>query len=82
MEESKQSVFQKIGDFIKNVGQLLADVIKGISETITTVLSTLPNLLSGLVEFVYAGLPDELKALVTLGLTAVVLVSVIKILRK
>lgn len=71
-----------IGDFIKNVGELLADVIKGISETITTVMEDVPTILSTIVNFVYGGLPDELKALVTLGLTCVVLVSVIKILRK
>lgn len=71
-----------IGNFIKNVGELIADVVRGISETITTIMSTIPNLLSSIVEFVYGGLPEELKALVTLGITAVVLVSVIKILRK
>lgn len=71
-----------IGNFIKNVGQLIADVVTGISETITTVMANIPNLLSTIVEFVYGGLPDELKALVTLGITSVVLVSVIKILRK
>lgn len=71
-----------IGNFIKNVGQLIADVVRGISETITTVMENIPNLLSTIVEFVYGGLPDELKALVTLGITSVVLVSVIKILRR
>lgn len=71
-----------IGDFIKNVGQLLADAISGITEAIQAILETIPNILSSLVEFVYGGLPEELKALVTLGIIAVVFVSVIKILRR
>lgn len=71
-----------IGDFIKNVGQLIADVIKGLTETITTVLADIPNIISSLVEFVYGGLPDELKAIVTLGITTVIFVGVIKMMRK
>ena len=71
-----------IGDFIKNVGELIADVVKGITETITTILADIPNIISVLVEFVYGGLPDELKAIVTLGITTVIFVGVIKMMRK
>lgn len=71
-----------IGEFIKNVGSLIADVIKGITETITTILADIPNIISVLVEFVYGGLPDELKAIVTLGITTVIFVGVIKMMRK
>lgn len=71
-----------IGEFIKNVGSLIADVINGITETITTILADIPNIISVLVEFVYGGLPDELKAIVTLGITTVIFVGVIKMMRK
>lgn len=70
-----------LGNLIKNLGSALVDLIDGISETISSILSGLTNIFTGIIEFTFAGLPEDIRALLLLGLSVGLIVSVVKILR-
>lgn len=70
-----------LGDLIKNLGNALVDLITGISETISSVLSGLTNIFTGIIEFTFSGLPEDIRGLLLLGLSVGLIVSVVKILR-
>lgn len=71
-----------LGELIKNVGNFLKEILEGITEAITAILEDIPQIIAPLIEFVFGGLPAELKALVTLGITCVILIGVIKALKR
>lgn len=75
------SVGKTLGNLIKGLGELISNLLEGIVETVTTVLSSLPNILTPLIEFVFGGLPEELQAMITLGITCVIMVAVIKAIK-
>lgn len=73
---------QVIGNFIKSAGEMIVEVIQGISEAVTGILETIPNIFTPLIEFVFGGLPEEVQHLITLGITCILLVGVIQMIRK
>lgn len=73
---------QVIGNFIKSAGEMIVEVIQGISEAVTGILETIPNIFTPLIEFVFGGLPEEVQHLITLGMTCILLVGVIQMIRK
>lgn len=71
-----------IGNLIKGIGEALVGIFEGVAEAVTTIMESIPNILSPLMEFVFGGLPDEIKALMTLGITCVIFVGVIKAIKR
>ena len=83
---------QAIGNLISGIGSFLTGIVEGLvsavtsllsklSELITGTLESLTNIFSGLISFVYAGLPEEVQGLLLLCLTMALLVTVIQLIR-
>lgn len=70
-----------LGNLIKNLGNVLAELIEGISETITTLFESIPTVFSTFLQGVVGWLPPELLALLTLSISAMVIVGLIKMFR-
>ena len=71
-----------IGDLISGIGQALVGILEGITSAVQVVVEGIPNVLEPLLSFVFGGLPEEIKALMTLGISAVLLIAVVKAIRK
>ena len=71
-----------IGGLISGIGEALTGILEGIIDAITSIIELVPNILSPLIEYVFGGLPEEIRALLVLGITAVIFVGIIKAIRK
>lgn len=75
----------QIGDFlgslIKNIGNVLADIVTGIGSVIGSLLQGIPTVFNDFLGGVLGWLPPELKALITLSISAMIIVGLIKLLR-
>lgn len=71
-----------IANLIKNVGEMIVNAFQGVIEAVTTILNGIPNILTPIIEFVFGGLPDELQALISLGITCIIFVGIIKVIKR
>lgn len=71
-----------IAALIKNVGEMIVNALQGVVEAVTTILSGIPNILSPIIEFVFGGLPDKVQDLVILGISCIIFVGIIKVLKR
>lgn len=71
-----------IASLVKNVGEMIVNALEGVVEAVTTILRSIPNILSPIIEFVFGGLPEEVQALITLGITCIIFVGIIKVLKR
>lgn len=71
-----------LGDLIKGIGEALVGILEGITSAVQVVVEGIPNVLAPLIGFVFEGLPEEITALMTLGITAVLLIAIVKAIRK
>lgn len=70
-----------IGGLISALGNIVAGIIDAISELITSVTEGIPNVFGQLMEWLFPFLPDYLTSLLSLTIMAVVIVSLVKLLR-
>lgn len=70
-----------IGGLISALGNIVAGIIDAISELITSVTEGIPNVFGQLMEWLFPFLPDYLISLLSLTIMAVVIVSLVKLLR-
>ena len=75
----------QIGDFlgslIKNIGNVLADIVTGIGSVVSSLLKVIPTVFNDFLGGVLGWLPPELRALVTLSISAMIIVGLIKLFR-
>lgn len=72
---------QVLGNLIKNLGNVLAELVEGLAETVNSLFASIPQVFSAFMEGVFGWLPSELLALITLGISAMILVGIIKIFK-
>lgn len=72
---------QALGSLIKNLGNVLAELVQGISEVISSLLEAIPNVFNEFLGGVLGWLPPELRALITLAISAMVIVGLIKMFK-
>lgn len=70
-----------IGNFVKNIGQVLADIVTGLGEVVSSLLESIPTIFGDFLGALIGWLPAELRALITLSITAMILVGLIKLFR-
>lgn len=70
-----------IGDLIKNIGQVLADIVEGIASVVSDLLESIPTVFGDFMGALIGWLPQELQALITLSITAMIIVGLIKLFR-
>ena len=75
------SIAKYLADLIKNVGSALAELIGALTSIITDITENIPNLFSGIIEIVFSGLPDEIRAVIMLGITLMVTYGIFKMIR-
>lgn len=75
------SIAKYLADLIKNVGSALAELIGALTSIITNITGNIPNLFSGIIEIVFSGLPDEIRAVILLGITLMVTYGIFKMIR-
>lgn len=83
-----KALLKAIGDFLKKIGELIATVLTGIISILTSVLDAIASIttsFSAITDFlgaVFGFLPSELVAVITLGVTLGILISLIKMFGK
>lgn len=75
------SIGEVIGGLISALGNVIAGIIDAISQLITSITEGLPNVFGQLMEWLFPFLPDYLISLLSLTIMAVVIVSLVKLLR-
>lgn len=83
-----KALLKAIGDFLKKIGELIATVLTGIISILTSVLDAIASIttsFSAITDFlgaVFGFLPSDLVAVITLGVTLGILISLIKMFGK
>ena len=72
---------QVIGNLIKNLGNILAELVEGISTVVSSLLESIPTVFNDFLGGILGWLPPELRALLTLAISAMVIVGLIKMFR-
>lgn len=72
---------QVLGNLIKNVGNALVDLVEGIAEIIASIFEAIPNVFNDFMTGVFGWLPAELRALIVLAISAMLIVGIIKLIR-
>lgn len=70
-----------IGELIKNIGQVLADILEGIVSVVSSLVESIPTVFGEFMGALIGWLPPELQALITLSITAMIIVGLIKLFR-
>lgn len=70
-----------LSGLISNLGNMLTSLIESIVTIINDVVGKIPTVFNGLLEIVYGGLPEEIRALIVLGITTMVIYGIIKVIR-
>lgn len=70
-----------LGGLIKNLGNMLTSLIDSIVTIINDVIGKIPQVFNGLLEVVFGGLPEDMKAIIILGVTVMVVYGIIKVIR-
>ena len=72
---------QSLASLVKNLGKALTELLDALISIIDDILVKIPNVLSGLLEIVFGGLPDEIKAVILMGIVLMVTFGIIKVIR-
>lgn len=70
-----------LGGLIKNLGNMLTSLIDSIISIINDVIGKIPDVFSNLLGIVFGGLPEDLRAIIILGVTVMVIYGIIKVIR-
>ena len=70
-----------IGNLIKNLGNILAELVEGISTVVSSLLESIPTVFNDFLGSILGWLPPELRALLTLAISAMVIVGLIKMFK-
>lgn len=70
-----------LGNLIKNLGKALTELIQGISEVITGLVESIPIVFSDFLGAVIGWMPTELRALLSLFISAMVIVGLVKLFK-
>ena len=70
-----------LASLIKNLGSMLTSLIESLITIVNDLVGKIPNLLSGLLGIVFSGLPEELRAIIVLGVTCMVIFGIIKLIK-
>lgn len=70
-----------LGNLIKNLGNVLSELVEGIASTITALFESIPTVFGDFLGALLGWLPAELRALITLSISAIVIVGLIKLFR-
>ena len=75
------NIGEVLGNLISNLGQVLADLISGVVEAVSSVLEAIPNVFTPLISYIFGWLPESVQALVVLGITAMLIIGIVKMIR-
>lgn len=70
-----------LGNLIKNLGKAITDIIEGISEVITGLMESIPVVFNDFLGALIGWLPPELRLLISLTISAMVLVGLIHLFK-
>lgn len=70
-----------LGGLIKNLGNMLTSLIDSIITIINDVVGKIPDIFTGLLNLVFGGLPEDIRAIIILGITVMVVYGIIKVIR-
>lgn len=70
-----------LGNLIKNLGDTLAELIEGIAEVVSTLFESIPTVFGDFLGALLGWLPEELRALIMLGISAMIIVGLIKMFK-
>lgn len=70
-----------LGNLIKNIGNVLADIVEGIASIVSNLLESIPTVFGDFMGALIGWLPEELRALIMLSITAMIIVGLIKLFR-
>lgn len=70
-----------LGGLIKNLGNMLTSLIDSIVTIINDVIGKIPQVFNGLLEVVFGGLPEDMRGIIILGITVMVVYGIIKVIR-
>ena len=70
-----------LGNLIKNLGNVLTELISGIADIISGLFEAIPAVFGDFMGGLLGWLPEELRALIILGISAMIIVGIIKIIR-
>lgn len=70
-----------LGNLIKNLGNVLTELISGVAEIITGLFEAIPTIFGDFLGALLGWLPEEIRALIILGITAMIIVGIIKVIR-
>ena len=72
---------QVLGNLIKNLGKVLTDLISSISEIISDLFEVIPTVFGDFLSGLFGWLPEDLRALIILGISAMIIVGLVKLIR-
>ena len=72
---------QVLGNLIKNLGKVLTDLISSISEIVSDLFEVIPTVFGDFLSGLFGWLPEDLRALIILGISAMVIVGLVKLIR-
>ena len=75
------NIGEVLGNLISNLSQTLAELISGVVEAISSVLEAIPNVFTPLISYIFGWLPESVQALVVLGITAMIIIGIVKMIR-
>lgn len=70
-----------LGNLIKNLGNVLTELVSGIAEIISGLFEAIPTVFGDFMGGLLGWMPEELRALIILGISAMIIVGIIKIIR-
>lgn len=70
-----------LGNLIKNLGNVLAELVESIASVISNLFESIPTIFNDFLGGVIGWLPPELRALITLSISAMVIVGLIKMFK-
>lgn len=70
-----------LGSLIKNLGNVLADLVAGIGSIISSLIESIPTVFSDFLGALIGWLPSELQALISLSITAMIIIGLIKLFK-
>lgn len=70
-----------LGGLIRNLGNMLTSLIDSIISIVNDVIGKIPDVFSSLLGTVFGGLPEDIRAIIILGVTVMVVYGIIKVIR-
>lgn len=75
------SLGEILGGLISNVGEVLVGVVQGIADLFNSLVGLLPTVFSDFLAALFAWLPEDLRAVISLSIVAMCLVGLIRLLK-